>query len=89
MTQRRASRQRTTAETSVAVDLQIDGTGAATIGTGIPFFDHMLALLAKHSLFDLRIEARGDLGVDFHHTVEDTGIVQRDSALRISPLADG
>jgi len=75
MTQRRASRQRTTAETSVAVDLQIDGTGAATIGTGIPFFDHMLTLLAKHSLFDLRIEARGDLGVDFHHTVEDTGIV--------------
>jgi imidazoleglycerol-phosphate dehydratase len=75
MTQRRASRQRTTAETSVSVDLQIDGTGTANIDTGIPFFDHMLTLLAKHSLFDLRIEARGDLGVDFHHTVEDTGIV--------------
>ena len=75
MTQRRASRQRTTAETSVSVDLQIDGTGTASIDTGIPFFDHMLILLAKHSLFDLRIEARGDLGVDFHHTVEDTGIV--------------
>jgi imidazoleglycerol-phosphate dehydratase len=75
MTQRRASRHRTTAETSISVDLRIDGTGAATIGTGIPFFDHMLTLLAKHSLFDLRIEARGDLDVDFHHTVEDTGIV--------------
>jgi imidazoleglycerol-phosphate dehydratase len=75
MTQRRASRQRTTAETSVSVDLQIDGAGNASIDTGIPFFDHMLTLLAKHSLFDLQIEARGDLGVDFHHTVEDTGIV--------------
>jgi imidazoleglycerol-phosphate dehydratase len=75
MTLRRASRQRTTAETSVSVDLQIDGSGSATINTGIPFFDHMLTLLAKHSLFDLRMEARGDLGVDFHHTVEDTGIV--------------
>ena len=75
MTPRRASRQRTTAETSVSADLQIDGTGNATVSTGIPFFDHMLTLLAKHSLFDLRIEARGDLDVDFHHTVEDTGIV--------------
>jgi imidazoleglycerol-phosphate dehydratase len=71
MTQRHASRQRTTTETSVSVDLQIDGTGVAAIDTGIPFFDHMLTLLAKHSL----IEASGDLGVDFHHTVEDTGIV--------------
>jgi len=75
MTQRRASRHRTTAETSISVDLQIDGTGAATISTGIAFFDHMLTLLAKHSLFNLRIEARGDVEVDFHHTVEDTGIV--------------
>ena len=75
MTQRRASRHRTTSETSVSADLQIDGTGAATIDTGIPFFNHMLALLAKHSLLDLRIEARGDLAVDFHHTIEDTGIV--------------
>jgi imidazoleglycerol-phosphate dehydratase len=75
MTQRRASRHRTTSETSVSADLQIDGTGAATIDTGLPFFNHMLALLAKHSLLDLRIEARGDLAVDFHHTIEDTGIV--------------
>jgi imidazoleglycerol-phosphate dehydratase len=75
MTKRHASRQRTTTETSVSVDLSIDGTGAANVSTGIPFFDHMLTLLAKHSLFDLQIEARGDLAVDFHHTVEDTGIL--------------
>jgi imidazoleglycerol-phosphate dehydratase len=75
MTQRHASRRRATTETAVSIDLQIDGTGASTIETGIPFFDHMLTLLAKHSLFDLRIETRGDLAVDFHHTVEDTGIL--------------
>jgi imidazoleglycerol-phosphate dehydratase len=75
MTKRHALRQRATTETSVSVDLNIDGTGAATISTGIPFFDHMLTLLAKHSLFDLQIEAQGDLAVDFHHTVEDTGIL--------------
>ena len=75
MSPRSASRQRETAETSVSVDLVLDGSGAADIDTGIPFFDHMLVLLAKHSLFDLTIKARGDLAVDFHHTVEDTGIV--------------
>ena len=75
MTPRSASRQRETAETSVSVDLVLDGSGAGEIDTGIPFFDHMLVLLAKHSLFDLTIKARGDLAVDFHHTVEDTGIV--------------
>jgi imidazoleglycerol-phosphate dehydratase len=75
MSQRSASRQRETAETSISVDLVLDGSGAGNIDTGIPFFDHMLVLLAKHSLFDLTIKARGDLAVDFHHTVEDTGIV--------------
>jgi imidazoleglycerol-phosphate dehydratase len=75
MSPRSASRQRETAETSVSVDLVLDGSGAGNIDTGIPFFDHMLVLLAKHSLFDLTIKARGDLAVDFHHTVEDTGIV--------------
>ena len=75
MSLRSASRQRETAETSVSVDLVLDGSGAGEIDTGIPFFDHMLVLLAKHSLFDLKIKARGDLAVDFHHTVEDTGIV--------------
>ena len=75
MSPRSASRQRETAETSVSVDLVLDGSGAGDIDTGIPFFDHMLVLLARHSLFDLTIKARGDLAVDFHHTVEDTGIV--------------
>jgi imidazoleglycerol-phosphate dehydratase len=75
MSLRSASRQRETAETSVRVDLVLDGSGAGDINTGIPFFDHMLVLLAKHSLFDLTIKAQGDLAVDFHHTVEDTGIV--------------
>jgi len=75
MSPRSASRQRETAETTVSVDLVLDGSGAGDIDTGIPFFDHMLVLLAKHSLFDLTIKARGDLAVDFHHTVEDTGIV--------------
>jgi imidazoleglycerol-phosphate dehydratase len=75
MNQRRASRFRETAETSVNVELLIDGSGRAEISTGIPFFDHMLVLLAKHSLIDLKIGAGGDLAVDLHHTVEDTGIV--------------
>jgi imidazoleglycerol-phosphate dehydratase len=75
MSPRTASRHRETAETSVHVELVVDGSGAGNIDTGIPFFDHMLVLLAKHSLFDLTVKARGDLAVDFHHTVEDTGIV--------------
>jgi imidazoleglycerol-phosphate dehydratase len=75
MSPRSASRHRETAETSVSVEIVLDGSGAADIDTGVPFFDHMLVLLAKHSLFDLTIKARGDLAVDFHHTVEDTGIV--------------
>jgi imidazoleglycerol-phosphate dehydratase len=75
MSPRSASRQRETAETSISVDLVLDGSGAGDIDTGIPFFDHMLVLLARHSLFDLTVKARGDLAVDFHHTVEDTGIV--------------
>jgi imidazoleglycerol-phosphate dehydratase len=75
MSLRSASRHRETAETSVSVEIVLDGSGAGDIDTGIPFFDHMLVLLAKHSLFDLTVKARGDLTVDLHHTVEDTGIV--------------
>ncbi len=66
---------RTTNETSVEVDLAIDGTGQARATTGIPFFDHMLEQLGKHGGFDLTIDATGDLEVDTHHTIEDTGIV--------------
>jgi imidazoleglycerol-phosphate dehydratase len=75
MTKRRASISRETSETAISIDLLLDGSGASSVKTGIPFFDHMLTLFSKHSLFDLRIEARGDLEVDYHHTVEDTGIV--------------
>ncbi len=72
---RTVSRSRRTAETSIELSLAIDGTGVSTIETGIAFFDHMLTLFAKHGLFDLTIKAVGDLSVDFHHTIEDTGIV--------------
>jgi imidazoleglycerol-phosphate dehydratase len=72
---RRESRQeRKTAETSITVDLVVDGSGVIEIDTGIPFFDHMLSQLAKHGGFDLTLAARGDLEVDLHHTVEDVGI---------------
>ena len=72
---RTASRDRKTAETHIELSLDIDGTGESAIATGIPFFDHMLTLFAKHGLFDLRLNAAGDLAVDSHHTIEDTGIV--------------
>jgi imidazoleglycerol-phosphate dehydratase len=66
---------RKTAETDIAVKLTVDGSGASKVDTGIPFFDHMLTLFAKHGLFDLEVKARGDVAVDYHHTVEDVGIV--------------
>ena len=66
--------KRHTSETQIALALTIDGTGKADVKTGIPFFDHMLTLLAKHSLCDLTVRATGDLDVDPHHTVEDVGI---------------
>ncbi|MCL2465557.1 MAG: imidazoleglycerol-phosphate dehydratase HisB [Micrococcales bacterium] len=69
-----ASVQRTTAETSVDVKVNIDGTGAGEIQTGIGFFDHMLDALARHSLMDLNVHTTGDVGIDGHHTIEDTAI---------------
>jgi imidazoleglycerol-phosphate dehydratase len=74
-TPRTVSRSRKTAETSIELSLNIDGTGVSSIDTGIPFFDHMLTLFAKHGLFDLTVKAVGDVAVDGHHTIEDTGIV--------------
>lgn len=71
---RTASIKRTTGETNIELALNLDGTGEPQIATGVGFFDHMLTLLARHSLIDLSIKALGDLHVDFHHTVEDTGI---------------
>lgn len=72
---RRAAISRRTAETDITLSLNLDGRGEARIATGIGFFDHMLTLFAKHGLFDLEVTAKGDLEVDFHHTVEDVGIV--------------
>lgn len=72
---RTASQNRDTAETKIQLSLNIDGTGKTDIDTGVPFFDHMLTLLGRHSLIDLTIKVDGDVEVDFHHTVEDTGIV--------------
>jgi imidazoleglycerol-phosphate dehydratase len=71
---RTAQLQRQTGETSVTVAVNLDGEGRADVKTGVGFFDHMLTILARHSLIDLRIEAQGDLHVDPHHTVEDVGI---------------
>ncbi len=71
---RRAAIQRKTAETEIELELALDGTGKTEIETGVGFFDHMLTLLGRHSLIDLSVNARGDLHVDQHHTVEDVGI---------------
>jgi imidazoleglycerol-phosphate dehydratase len=72
---RRGSWSRKTRETEIRVELGLDGTGAAAVATGIPFFDHLLVAFSRHGLFDLRVQATGDLEVDQHHTVEDVGIV--------------
>ena len=75
LTPRRAARvSRATKETSIEVSVDVDGTGATDIGTGLPFFDHMLSQLGRHGGFDLTVAATGDLEVDAHHTVEDVGI---------------
>jgi imidazoleglycerol-phosphate dehydratase len=70
-----ATQSRKTAETDITVKLTVDGQGSAKIDTGIPFLDHMLTLFAKHGLFDLEVAAKGDVAVDYHHTVEDVGLV--------------
>ena len=73
--QRLATVSRKTAETNIALTLALDGAGRAQVDTGVPFFDHMLTLFAKHGLFDLTLKAKGDVDVDYHHTVEDVGLV--------------
>ncbi|MEO6847137.1 MAG: imidazoleglycerol-phosphate dehydratase HisB [Chthoniobacterales bacterium] len=72
---RMASIERNTAETQITLKLELNGAGTSQIDTGIGFFDHMLTLFSRHGLFDLDVQAKGDLDVDFHHTVEDVGIV--------------
>ena len=74
MKKRRAITKRKTSETNITIDLNLDGAGKSSIDTGMPFLDHMLELLAKHSMIDLEIKAKGDLEVDYHHTVEDVGL---------------
>jgi imidazoleglycerol-phosphate dehydratase len=72
---RRANVARKTKETDISVSVNLDGTGTHTIETTIPFLDHMLSLMSKHGLIDTKIKARGDTEIDYHHTVEDLGIV--------------
>ncbi len=72
---RTASVERVTKETCIKLSIDLDGSGKGAICTSVPFLDHMLDLFARHGLFDLEIEARGDIDIDFHHTVEDIGIV--------------
>jgi imidazoleglycerol phosphate dehydratase HisB len=74
MKTRQAQTKRITRETQIAVRLNIDGSGKSSVKTGIPFFDHMLTLFAKHAVIDLQLACKGDLEVDAHHTVEDCGI---------------
>ena len=75
MSDRIARVERTTKESSIVVELNLDGTGNVSVSTGIPFFDHMLTALGAHASFDLTVEAKGDVEIDAHHTVEDTAIV--------------
>ncbi|MDO5031432.1 imidazoleglycerol-phosphate dehydratase HisB [Corynebacterium sp.] len=75
MSQRIGRAQRVTKESQISVEINLDGTGQASISTGLPFFDHMLTALCTHGSFDLSIDAQGDTHIDAHHTVEDTAIV--------------
>ena len=75
MSKRQSQRQRNTTETDISITLEVDGDGRSEVSTGLPFFDHMLAQLARHGGWNLSVSARGDLAVDAHHTVEDTGIL--------------
>ena len=79
MKKRTAKIERKTRETQITLELGLDGKGAYSINTGVPFFDHMLELLAKHAVLDLKLKAVGDLDVDYHHTVEDVGLALGDA----------
>ena len=79
MKKRKAIVARNTRETQIRAELDVDGNGRYEVETGLPFFNHMLELLAKHSLFDLKLQATGDLAVDHHHTVEDVGLALGDA----------
>lgn len=72
---RKALVERKTKETDIKLSINLDGKGQYSINTSIPFFDHMLSLMCKHGIFDMKLKAKGDIDIDFHHTVEDIGIV--------------
>ncbi|MCH5300257.1 MAG: imidazoleglycerol-phosphate dehydratase HisB [Ruminococcus sp.] len=82
MAERKAQVTRTTKETDILIELNLDGSGKCTADTGVGFFDHMLEGFAKHGLFDLSIKVKGDLNVDDHHTIEDTGIALGEAILK-------
>jgi imidazoleglycerol-phosphate dehydratase len=71
---RKGTTERRTKETEISVALELDGSGTAEIETGIPFFNHMLEIFTRHGLFDIKLKAKGDIEVDYHHTVEDVGL---------------
>src|SRR3954466_7785470 len=79
---RKAEVTRSTLETRISVKVDLDGTGQSRLATGVPFFDHMLDQIARHGLFDLEIDAKGDLHIDAHHTVEDVGITLGQAVLK-------
>ena len=79
MMERTAEADRKTKETTVRIVLKLEGTGKHEIGTGIPFFDHMMTLFCVHGFFDLAVDAKGDIDVDYHHTIEDVGLVLGDA----------
>lgn len=79
---RKSEIERITKETQIHLSLNLDGSGQAQITTGIPFFDHMLTLFATHGFFDLIIDAKGDIQVDYHHTIEDVGLVMGEGVFR-------
>ena len=89
MRDRKVSLERRTRETTVALDINLDGKGKFKIDTGIPFLDHLLSAFAKHGKFDLKLKARGDVQVDEHHTVEDTGIALGVSFLKALSKKEG
>ena len=82
MAERIAEITRTTKETDIYVKINLDGSGKCTADTGVGFFDHMIEGFAKHGLFDLEVKVKGDLNVDDHHTIEDTGIVLGEAILK-------
>jgi len=86
---RRVECERETKETAIKIVLNPDGKGKVSVETGVPFFDHMLTAMARHGGFDLTCKARGDLGVDSHHTVEDTGIVIGDALKQVIGTGTG